>query len=340
MKKIKVTLFALAALGIVGLMYYFFTRDFTIFENSIHGEVNVVEGVAQIEGFEREFVIEKTGKFELYADWKTEPEGMITGVKLINEKGLVEQAFTAAWISMRSNPIYLEEGKYLLQVTYLTGEEEIENFYNSSTHANEEWNVPFEWDLEYEFKENQYFVTDYNFVVKRAVPITQIAVILGMLLGFCFVAIILTFAIKGDENQARFDERQEVVRGRGFKYAFVGFFAWNMVMFFVDMMQLDLPITLSVSSMTGACLGATIYAVYCIWNDGYFALNQNRLVILITIAIGGAINLGFACYGIVKGYFLINNQVTIYAVSLVCGIMCVVIWVTLFVKGIKDRKEA
>lgn len=339
MKKIKVTFYALGAIAVIGLMCYFFTRDFTIFDTSIHGEVNVVDGVAQIEGFEREVVIERTGKYELYADWKTEPEGMITGAELINEEGVVVNSFTAAWISMRSAPMELEEGKYLLKVTYLTGEEEVEDFFNSKTYITEEWDVPFNWEIEYQFKENQYFTTDYHFAIKQDVPMIQIAVILGMLLGFCLVAIILTLAIKGEDKQARFDERQELVRGRGFKYAFGGFFMWNIAVFVLDMMQIDLHMSLSVSSMTCACVGAIIYAVYCIWNDGYFALNQKRGVILTTIGIGGLVNLGLAINSIMKGYFWIDNQVTFYAVSLVCGIMCVVIWIALFAKGIKDRKE-
>ena len=340
MKKVKVTIYALAILVLIGLMGYVFSMDTTVFENSIHGEVNVIDGVAQIEGFEREILIEKDGKYELYAGWHTQPEGMITGVELINEDGVNINTFSAAWLTMQAGPTELEKGKYTLKATYLTSAEAVDEFYysNEYLYPMEEWDVPYTGSPTYEFKANGYFTTDYDFELRKSIPVLGIAVVFGILLGFCFVAIILTLAIKGDEK-VRYDERQEMIRGRGFKYAFLGIIAYNIIVYILDLMQIDLHMSIGLSALASSLVGITIYAIYCIWNDGYFALNHRRGVVLTTIGIGGLINVAMGVESIVKGSIWCNNQLTIRAANMFCGIMSIIVCVVLVLKWIKDRKE-
>ncbi|MBQ7360136.1 MAG: hypothetical protein IJW63_08580 [Lachnospiraceae bacterium] len=340
MKKVKVTIYALAILVLIGLMGYVFSMDTTVFENSIHGEVNVIDGVAQIEGFEREVLIEKDGKYELSAAWHTQPEGMITGVELINEAGVNINTFSAAWLTMQTGPMELEKGKYTLKATYITSAEALDEFYysNEYLYPMEEWDVPYT-STTYEFKANEYFKTDYDFEIRKSVPVLGIAVVFGILLGFCFVAIILTLAVKGDEK-VRYDERQELVRGRGFKYAFVGFVTYNIIVYVLDLMQIDLYMSIGVSALASTLVGITIYAVYCIWNEGYFALNHRRGVVLATIGIGGWINIVIGAEGIISGTIWANGQFSIRVANVFCGIMCIIVWVVLLLKCIKDRKEA
>ena len=98
--------------------------------------------------------------------------------------------------------------------------------------------------------------------------------------------------------------------------------------------------SLAIASLICVLVGSGVYAVYCIWNDGYFALNQNRGSILVAIGLGGILNLVFGISAMIHNELVVNGQLSIRSMNLFCGIMCVVIWVALFAKSLKDRKEA
>ena len=241
---------------------------------------------------------------------------------------------------MQAGPMELEKGKYTLKATYLTSAEAVDEFYysNEYLYPMEEWDVPYIGSSTYEFKANEYFTTDYDFELRKSIPVLGIAVVFGILLGFCFVAIILTFAIKGDEK-VRYDERQEMIRGRGFKYAFLGIIAYNIIVYILDLMQIDLHMSIGLSAVASSLVGITIYAIYCIWNDGYFALNEKRTGLLISFGCCGLLNVLISIKHIKDGAIIENGAFTFRSANLFCALLFFVIFIALLAKHIKDGKE-
>lgn len=342
MKKIKISLYALA-IAILIVFMGMSIASVNVYETKTNTVVEVTDGVASKEGFEQTIVLKNDGTYRMYADWKTEPAGMITGFEFLNEKGESYNTFTAEWISMQSGLIEIPAGKYTLRATYLTSKEAVAEFFGNTKTVYTDWDVSapedFE-DFEYLFASNGTFETTYRFSLERDVPVFEISVVCGMLIGFFLVAIFVTLAVKGDDKKAKFDERQELVRGRGFKYSFVGVIGYNGVVYALDLLGINLHMRPAISSLICVLVGATIYAGYCIWNDGYFALNQRRGIILMLIGVGGILNLAFGIAAIVNGTIWINDQLSIRSMNLFCGIMCIVIWSIMLAKYLKDRKEA
>lgn len=71
--------------------------------------------------------------------------------------------------------------------------------------------------------------------------------IIGLVLVFAVSALLVLLLLKTTKNdgsiKCKYDERQELVRGRGFKYALF---------------------------TIGAIIGMMVYVIYAIWNEAYF----------------------------------------------------------------------
>lgn len=106
----------------------------------------------------------------------------------------------------------------------------------------------------------------------------SIAYILGMVAGIAMVAvvgIISKVVFKKSLFNCNFDERQELIRGRAFRYGFFVmvfyFFIFGMI---ADAMGQNI-IPQEIVCVLGVSAGIVVFAVYAIWHDAYYALKEN-----------------------------------------------------------------
>lgn len=119
---------------------------------------------------------------------------------------------------------------------------------------------------------------------------------MGFLAGILsggILAILLVRLTRTDRTfKCKYDERQQLVQGRAFKY---GFFGWMLFDAFCILADLGLEVRwMDRASLlfSGMLVGITVYASYSIWYDGYFSLNQKPaqvLSILVSIAVLNAV---------------------------------------------------
>ncbi len=158
----------------------------------------------------------------------------------------------------------------------------------------------------------------------------------GLAVGFILVGLVLflirRFSTKKSCSKNKYDERQELIRGRGFKY---GYFTTLMLN------AISLAFTLSVEgtflkkyyaliSFGILCLSVLVYVVYCILNDSYFPLNQKASSMIVIFA------LILICNLVV---FIIHPFKTQSFMNLMCAIMFLIIIVTISIKKIVDNKN-
>lgn len=102
-------------------------------------------------------------------------------------------------------------------------------------------------------------------------------------LGFVFGVIVFSAIIlipmligltKDRKLKRKYDERQEAIRGRGFKGAFYTVIILNTLYSFALVGFEKVPIEPSAMMVLIVIFGVAVYAWYCILNDGYFALNE------------------------------------------------------------------
>lgn len=325
----------IAILGLIAFGVSLAMTDPTV-EIGFEKEITVENSTPSEEKTEQEFQIEKNGNYVFHAAWEYNEEGMVTGIEVLNKEGAEVFQATANGCNLYSKAIHLEKGTYKLVLTYIASTEEwVKFFENENT---EDWEA--KPDLEYAGATDGTIRINYQFDVQRDIPIVGIISVIGILVGLILAIVLIAAATKGEAVKAQFDERQELVRGRGFKYAFFGMLFWGVFLFMLEPLEITLPMSLGNASLLSIIIGATIYASYCIWNDGYFALNQRSGLIMAVLTIMGLINLLLGINAFAKGSVWTDGQLSMSTINLFCGIMMIIVCVTMLLKKfVKDRKD-
>lgn len=162
----------------------------------------------------------------------------------------------------------------------------------------------------------------------------------GLVVGIILVIIIMKTTTKDHSTKCKYDERQQLVRGKGFKYAFFTMMIYNFFfgLCFEFIFEKQIMDT-GASMVLGATIGMMVYAIYCIWNEGYISMNENPKKVMAALAIVGAANL---CIGIAElsgGQLIENGMLTIRSINLLIGMEVLIIVAVQLVKFALDKKE-
>lgn len=161
----------------------------------------------------------------------------------------------------------------------------------------------------------------------------------GLVFGGILTAIILKLTKNDGSVKCKYDERQTLVRGRGFKYGFFTLMVYDLIYGFLDMALERRYADNFTALFMGVCLGVLVYVSYCIWNEGYFSMNENPRRVLAAFAIIAVINFSVSAYPLTHDELLTDGMLTYHCTNLVCGLLFVVIFLELLVKWLMGRKE-
>lgn len=166
--------------------------------------------------------------------------------------------------------------------------------------------------------------------------------VLGFLIGFTAVVIFCGLLYKlgtRKSERKRYDERQQIIRGRGYKYAFFSLLLYFAVMSGITELVNKTFITSSAISIIGICFGVGVYAVYCIMNGGYFAVNEKQRRAMILLGIIALVNV-ISSVGLIHDKELVKDGVlTGRCANLACTVLFVVVFIAIAIKSIIDKKE-
>ncbi len=333
-KKIAILVCSILIVVLLALCAAMIITDTPATEINFTGTVLVEEGVPNPAGENKEFVVQEDGEYYWRYEWMGEP-GMVTGMSVTSAEGDIVFACTAEGCYAESVPMELKAGTYEVEVVYLTSSETMNQFL--AEHGIDEVGDDF-----YEYKENGTWTTDYSIGLEDSSDIgigLKVAFVIGLAIGLLVVAIVFAVTKKGNETKNQFDERQELVRGKGFKYGFFTMMITNAALLFLKILEVALFSNMEVAMTASIVIGVSVFASYCIWNDGYFALNENRKSLLIIFGLIGALNLVIGIGNIFAGVIIENGALTFRSTNLFCSLMFIVVFVVLLLKHIKDGKE-
>ena len=165
----------------------------------------------------------------------------------------------------------------------------------------------------------------------------------GLAFGIVTALIIFALVWKFSKRSMKgtFDERQELVRGRGYKYAcftMLGLLVLDLLIESLDAFE-TLPVTRSLAIFIMILAGVMVYALYCIKNDSYFGVGTDtrtyRAVMWIVI-VCNAIS-GFS--GLREGAIEDGKLAFGPCASLLFCLAFVIIMITLRIKQRKMAEE-
>lgn len=171
-------------------------------------------------------------------------------------------------------------------------------------------------------------------------------VVVGILVTIAAMVLIV-FAIfklgnKDGRVKTEYDERQKIVIGEGYKYAFWTLAALLVVLQIGVEVERDFGesslIQSSLGPLTFALIIASIlvFCVYSIWNGAYWGLNSNKKSYIIILAVIGVVNVFIGVAAIMIDGLVVNGALSGAFVNLTCGLLMAVVLVAAW---IKDRIE-
>lgn len=158
-------------------------------------------------------------------------------------------------------------------------------------------------------------------------------------LGIAFAIFFCLIVSLRKKEGNRYDERQQIVRGIGYKYAFFSTILYFSAVALASEAVEKQFMTQSAETIIGLCFGVAVYVVYCILNDGYFGINENRRAVLISLAIIGVINIAIGVMQIVHGEIMEDGVLTEKCSNVAVGALFVAVFIACAIKGMMERKE-
>ena len=137
----------------------------------------------------------------------------------------------------------------------------------------------------------------------------------------------------------KYDERQEMDRGRGFRYVFFTMLIFIGLVFTIDMTGLAWHLDLTFLYGCGFFLGILVYAVYGVWHECYFALNQKTRTVLISFAFIGIFNLVLGLDSLLSGTIIENGRLSFRVLNLMCAALFLILALTIVAKKVRDSRE-
>lgn len=166
----------------------------------------------------------------------------------------------------------------------------------------------------------------------------MVGVLCGVLFGGLLLVLILRLTKKDGSIKCKYDERQELVRGKGYKYAFFSLLVYIALVFIVGE-ELEKYMEQNLILFIGLLGSVLIYVIYCVWKEGYFSLNESPKRVLVAFALIAFLNFFVAAIQFMHGEVVKDGVLTYRCINLLCGIMFVIIFLVIFVKRYVVSKE-
>lgn len=166
----------------------------------------------------------------------------------------------------------------------------------------------------------------------------RIGVFCGIFFGVVIIGIITRLCRKDKKLWSVYDERQQIARGKAYKYGFFTFL-FELVYLMVIAPTLTAYISMNIQCFLALVIGVLVYAIYCILNEAYFGVNDTMTKWSLMFGLIGAFNLiiGFIAFfehepNLAEDY---PNGLT----NIICGFMMVICFATVMIKAQLNKRE-
>ncbi len=167
----------------------------------------------------------------------------------------------------------------------------------------------------------------------------KIGVAVGITIGIIIFVLLYRLVNKDGKWKTEYDEKQEAVRGKGFKYGFFTMILYNGAIIILSATGFTIPMIHEVVLFTGIMLGAIVMASYDIWHDAYMGLNTNAKGFAVFAIVVAGINLLSALFSWKDTEMFEAGKLQFPFMNLICCLSFVLIGIQLFAKSIMDKKE-
>lgn len=164
--------------------------------------------------------------------------------------------------------------------------------------------------------------------------------ILGFVFGMVLVAIVcFVLHLIKREKRSDYDERQEAVRGKGFKLAY---FTALFTLLLGGIAECILDAAwcgLFTLAMVAVWTSISVFTTYCVIKDAYFTLRSKRRLLIAIFCFAGAVNLFIGIRSIAAGELIEGGMLSLYASNLLTGTCCLYLGAMMLCRSLWERRR-
>lgn len=258
---------------------------------------------------------------------------------IISDKDFNVLYSTVAGSIMADTTLHLKPGTYHITFTHHATRDSFIEFakeYLCSAEDAEAMADAYDFDnfvTEGEYEMNYYL----KFAPKTNARMFSMWFSLFIVMMFLVLVLLCASLSSRKNNLPEFDERQELIRGKAYKTGFFATLILIGIAIIFDSTNL-LPF-LDSTLLYGITIlgGVLVFAVYCVWNEAYFGLNQKSSSVMIILAFIGIMNLFIGIMNYFKGNMFLNGKLSFGFMSFVCAFCFIVLFVTMLLKKISNK---
>ena len=167
------------------------------------------------------------------------------------------------------------------------------------------------------------------------------AYMLGFICGLVIVfAVCIVLRIVNRKKKAcEYDERQEAIRGTGFKYAYFTALIVMVLGGIVETMTGVSWCNLFTFALLALWVSICVFTTYCVVKDAYFTLRSKRGLLMVIFLAAGVINLCIGIDSIVRGEILEGGALSLNASNLITGAACAYLFLMMLGYAIYERRR-
>ena len=165
-----------------------------------------------------------------------------------------------------------------------------------------------------------------------------LGVVIGLIIGFILVVVFLKFANKDNKAKTEYDERQKVIRGKGYMAGFYTLVVLLAIETIWSIAGYEFPLPSYLVYFSSIIIGITVMCAYDIWNGVYWGMNNDpkRYAIVFIFAI--ILNLIPVFGAMRKGGIDFSDPIsTLPMLNVIVLIMFVVIFAVMLIRKLFDR---
>ena len=147
----------------------------------------------------------------------------------------------------------------------------------------------------------------------------------GLALGIIIALVVLRLTKTNGRIKCEYDERQALIRGKGYKLSFFILLFYMVLYGLTTVMEIRIPADNFVVMMLGVCLAVVAQVVYCVWNEAYVSLNENPRKLIIAFVLIAVVNIAMGVSSVIEGTVVVDGVLTFHCINLVAGIMCLLV---------------
>ncbi len=166
-----------------------------------------------------------------------------------------------------------------------------------------------------------------------------IGVIIGFAIGLAIVVVIALICNKNRKMKTEYDERQLILRGRGFKMGFYAMVIWAAFNIALAVTGFEIPMEPEILAFSYIVVGVLTDVLFCIFHDAYWGMNNNKARYLILFALIGGLNLAVAIRAHLHGELVKDGRLGSLGINLFVAFLFVLIGCAVLIQMIREKSE-